>query len=64
MCQKGRHYSGIKVYNDLPLEIRKLSDKIKLFKEVLRKFILKQSFYTLEEYFNYKPTTFNHTDIF
>jgi len=24
MCQKGRHYSGIKVYNNLPLEIRKL----------------------------------------
>ena len=64
MCQKGRHYSGIKVYNNLPLEIRKLSDKIKLFTEVLRKFILKQSFYTLEEYFNYKPTTFNHIDIF
>jgi hypothetical protein len=64
MCQKGRHYSGIKVYNNLPLEIWKLSDKIKVFKEVLRKFILKQSFYTLEEYFNYKPTTFNHIDIF
>jgi len=53
MCQKGPCSSGIKFYNKLPLEISKLSD-IKLLKDILRKFLLKQSFYTLEEYFSYK----------
>jgi hypothetical protein len=40
MCQKGPCSSGIKVYNKLPLEIRKLS-VIKLFKDILRKCLLK-----------------------
>ena len=64
MCQKGPCSSGIKVYNKLPLEIRKLSDNVKLLKNILRKFLLKQSFYTLEEYFSIKPTNFNHMNIF
>ena len=30
MCQKGPCHSGFKVYNNLPLEVRKLSDNVKL----------------------------------
>jgi len=40
ICQKGPCSSGIKVYNKLPLEITK-SSVIKLFKDILRKFLLK-----------------------
>jgi hypothetical protein len=53
ICQKEPCCSGIKLYNKFPLEISKLSD-IKLLKDILRKFLLKQPFYTLEEYFSYK----------
>jgi len=38
MCHRDLCYSGINVYNNLPLEIRRLSDNVELFKEVLRKF--------------------------
>jgi len=45
---------GIKVYNSLPPEIKDLSQNIKKFKPSLRVFLHQHSFYTLEEYFNYK----------
>ena len=54
MYHKDPCYSGINLYNNLPHAIRKLSENVKLFKEALRDFLLKQSFCTLEEYFNYK----------
>lgn len=44
MCHRDLCYSGINVYNNLPLEIRRLSDNVRLLKEVLRKFLLKQTF--------------------
>jgi hypothetical protein len=55
VCQKGPYHSGIKVFNSLPLEIRYLSYNDQWFKEVLEKFLLIQSFYISEEYFNFKP---------
>jgi len=48
--QKGVYYTGITVYNCLPLKIKELSGKIKHFKRLLKKFLLHGSFYTLEEY--------------
>jgi len=45
---------GIKVYNCLPAEIKDLSHNIKKFKSFLRGFLHQLSFYTLEEYINYK----------
>ena len=52
--QKGPFYMGIKVYNSLPPEIKDLSQTIKKFKSSLGEFPHQHSFYTLEEYFNYK----------
>jgi len=52
--QKGPFYMGIKVYNSLPPEIKDLSQNIKKFKSSLRGFLHQHSFYTLEDYFNYK----------
>jgi hypothetical protein len=52
--QKGPCYFGIRVYNNLPSEIRKLSRNIKHFKAALKDFLQIHSFYTLAEYFDYK----------
>jgi hypothetical protein len=51
--QNGPYYYGIKVYNRLPCQIMDLSQNIKQFKSSLKDFH-QHSFYTLDEYFNYK----------
>jgi hypothetical protein len=51
--QKGVYFSGIKLFNHLPLKIKSLSNEIKLFKLVLKKFLILHSFHTVEEYFEY-----------
>ena len=48
--QKGAYYSGIKIFNNLPLEIKNVADNQKKFKTALKKFLYNYSFYTLEEY--------------
>ena len=48
--QKGVYYSGIRVFNHLPQNIKNLSWDVKKFKSAVNKFLLVGSFYTLEEY--------------
>ena len=43
-------YSGIKIFNKLPLEIKKVACNQKKFKIALKKFLHTHSFYTIEEY--------------
>ena len=50
--QKGIYYSGIKIYNHLPTAIKDLSDDKNKFKLALKRYLLHNSFYSLEEYFN------------
>jgi hypothetical protein len=50
--QKGAYYSGIKIFNKLPLEIKNTAGNQKKFKTALKKFLLNHSFYTIEEYFD------------
>ena len=50
--QKGAYYSGIKIFNNLPLEIKNVANNQKKFKTELKKFLYTYSFYTLEEYLN------------
>ena len=50
--QKGAYYSGIKIFNKLPLEFKNTVGNQKKFKTVLKKFLLNYSFYTIEEYFD------------
>jgi hypothetical protein len=52
--QKGAHYSGIKIYNHLPRELKQLSSDQKSFQFALKKFLYANPFYSLKEYFNYK----------
>jgi hypothetical protein len=50
--QKGTHYSGIKVFNSLPSQIKDLSHNRNQFKRALKYFLYFHSFYTLGEYFS------------
>ena len=52
--QKGVYYSGIKIYNHLPLHLKQLSYDINKFKSALKRFLLTNSFYTLDEYYSWK----------
>jgi exonuclease III len=54
MCQKGAYYAGIKVFNNLPAPVKDLSHNTKEFKVALKDFLYFHSFYTLDEYFNYR----------
>jgi hypothetical protein len=50
--QKGVYYSGIKIFDNLPHEIKDLPNEITLFRNALKRFLLINSFYNSEEYFN------------
>jgi hypothetical protein len=52
MYQRGVYYSGVGIYNHLPSAIKDLSNDTKNFKIALKKYLLHNSFYSLEEYFN------------
>ena len=50
--QKGAYYSGIKIFNNYPLQNKKVAGKQKKFQIAVKQFSNNYSFYTLEEYFN------------
>jgi len=50
--QKGTHYSGLKVFNSLPSQIKDLFHNRNRFKRALKNFLYFHSFYTLDEYFS------------
>jgi hypothetical protein len=50
--QKGVYYSGFKIYNDLPTTIKGLSGDKNKFKLSPERYLLHDSFYSLEEYFS------------
>jgi hypothetical protein len=49
--QKGAYYSGVKIFNKLPSNIKNVNDNITKFKTTLKRFLYANSFYTLEEDF-------------
>ena len=55
--QKGVHYMVIKIFNSLPPYIKNLSNNDRKFEMYLNRFLHTHSFYSIEEYFQYKPTT-------
>jgi hypothetical protein len=50
--QKGVSYSGITLFNSLPLNIKKVPHNTNKFKHELEKFLIENSFYSVEEYIN------------
>lgn len=51
--QRRVYFFGVKLFNHLPIKIKKLSKETKLFKCALKIFLLLHSYYSMEEYFNY-----------
>jgi len=56
--QKGPYYIGIKVYNNLPAQIKLLSRNIKQFKIAVMNFIQIYSLYISSENFSYNKNSF------
>jgi len=52
--QKGVYYSGIKIFNNLPHNIKDLANETILFWNALKRFLFINSFYNSDEYFNYQ----------
>jgi hypothetical protein len=48
--QKGVYYSGITLFNSLPRSIKEVAHNINKLKYELRKFLMENSFYSVEEY--------------
>jgi hypothetical protein len=48
--KKGVYYSSITLFNSLPLNIKKVALNINKFKHELKKFLMENPFYSLEEY--------------
>jgi len=52
--QKGVHYAGIRIFNHLPTSVKSIANETKEFKKTLKSFLLYNSFYPVDEFFNYK----------
>jgi len=52
--QKGVNYSAIKIFNNLPHNIKDSANEIVLFQNSLKRFLLINCFYNSKEYFNYQ----------
>jgi hypothetical protein len=52
--QKGLYYSGITLFNALPLNIKQAAYDSKKFKHLLKAVLISNSFYSVEEYVNFK----------
>ena len=52
--QKIVHYAGIRIFNHLPTSIKSIANETKEFKKALKRFLLDNSFYSMDDFFNYK----------
>jgi len=52
--QKGVGYAGIRFFNHLPTSLKNLANKTKMFKKTLKRFLLDNPLYSIDEYFNFK----------
>jgi hypothetical protein len=50
----GTYIIGIKVYNHLPQSIKTLANDVKSFKSTLKTFLCQHSFYSMNEYYQYR----------
>jgi hypothetical protein len=59
--RKGVYYTGIKLFNSLPSKIKDMNNNKTQFKKELKKFLLRGSFYTVDEYLDWTPKPELHT---
>jgi hypothetical protein len=57
--QKGVYFSGVKIFNNLPTDLKQTFCDVNKFKRAIKRFLLDNSFYSLEEYYNWKENVFN-----
>jgi hypothetical protein len=50
--QNGVYYTGVKVFNYLPIELKWLIESSMKFKVAIRRYLVSHCFYTLDEFFN------------
>ena len=60
LVQKGVAYSGFKIYNHLPLQIKNISHNITLFKSTLKKFFFQHVFYSIDEYYQLQYNDYDY----
>jgi hypothetical protein len=51
--QRGAYYSGVNIYNQLPAYIKNVDNDTRVFKKTSKRFLLFNSFYSIEEYIVY-----------
>ena len=56
MYQRGVYYSGVKLFNSLPANIKDTCEDPRKFKIALKHYLLAHSFYDLEEFHNAQNT--------
>jgi hypothetical protein len=52
LYQNGVNYSGIRIFNKLPAELKELVEKPKLFKSSLRRYLVSNCFYKSEQFYS------------
>jgi hypothetical protein len=52
VAQRGVLYSGCKVFNNLPAQIKSHFDNLRNFKKILKNYLIEHSLYSLEEYYH------------
>jgi hypothetical protein len=53
VSQRGPYYSGIKAFNNLPTYVKNHLQTKKQFKQALKEYLYANSFYSLNEFYNY-----------
>jgi hypothetical protein len=54
MFDKSPAYTGVEIFNHLPVDIKDLAGDIKSFKKALQNYLHKHLFYMVNEYFMHK----------
>jgi hypothetical protein len=52
--KKGVHYAGIWLFSHLPTSIKNTANETKIFKKTLKKFLMDNSFYSIDEFINFR----------
>ena len=52
--QKEVYFSGAKIFNNLPTDLKQTFYDVYKFKKSLKRFLLDNSFYSLEDYYSWK----------
>jgi hypothetical protein len=51
--KEGAYFTGMRIFNHLPTNVKQIANKIELFKSTLKRYLPLQSFYSLNEDFYY-----------